>query len=680
MVQLEGPESGLPLGGVLSVCQAPDGSKWAAATDGALMTQVNGVWQRAPFWGHEFATCVTCDVAGALWIGTRGRHLYRWNDGTLTTWGVDEGLQPHTVTALFVGATGDVWVGSASPTNIQYLRNDKIFNISIPEGNGQVCAILEDHKGNIWFGRTGKGGLFRVTGDKVFSVALPNAYNPVHALYLADDGAVWAACYATGLARVKDGHLTMIAAAQGLYDDHISQMVPDHRGWLWLGSDHGVFRLGEKQLNDVADGRNSRVQSVHYGGDEGLPLLQAKYGYSPNSMLDADGRLEMAMASNLVSISPMNVPEQVPPPPLQIERVMLDDQVVAAYGSILPVTGSLDLAKHDEIRIPSNYRQLQIEFTALSFLAPSNVHFEYQLRGTENRWTDGDPDRRAPYPRLPPGDYQFVVRASNSNGVWNEAGTSIAFTVMPALWQRWWFIPAAVLVFGALIATLARYVSLRRIRARLRLLEHQTAVARERSRIARDLHDDLGARLTNIIMLTERSLRESNHVNSTGELVRHVATGVRQAIKSLDETVWAVNPRNDTLPHMINYIGQSSVEYLRTANIRCRVRLLENSPEREISSEIRHNVLLVVKEALNNIVRHARATEVVIGVSIEQKMIRLTIEDNGQGFTTVSDDAFADGLRNMRERMHDIDGTCEITSGAGAGTRISLYFPWSRQT
>ena len=376
----------------------------------------------------------------------------------------------------------------------------------------------------------------------------------------------------------------------------------------------------------------------------------------------------------------MNVPEQVPPPPLQIEQVMLDDQVIAAYGSIIPATHSLDLAKHGELRIPSNYTWLQIDFTALSFLAPSNVHFEYQLRGINDRWTDGDPDRRATYPRLPPGDYQFVVRASNSNGVWNEAGTSIAFTITPALWQRWWFMPAAVLVFSALVATLARYVSLRRIRARLRLLEHQTAVARERSRIARDLHDDLGARLTNIIMLTERSLRESNHVNSSGDLVRHVATGVRQAIKSLDETVWAVNPRNDTLPHMINYIGQSSVEYLRTANIRCRVRLLANSPEREVSAEIRHNVLLVVKEALNNIVRHAQATEVVIAVSIEQKMLRLTIEDNGRGFSAVSDDAFADGLRNMRERMNDIDGKCEIASETGAGTRISLFFPWSRRT
>ena len=261
VVQVEGPESGLPLGGVLSVCQAPDGSKWAAATDGVLMTEVNGLWRRAPFWEHDFATCVTCDAAGALWIGTKGRRLNRWNAGKLTTWGVDEGLQPHTVTALFVGATGDLWIGSASPTNNQYLRNGKIFNINIPEGNGQVCAILEDREGNIWFGRTGKGGLFRVTGDKVFSVALPNPYNPVHALYGADDGAVWAACYAMGMARVKDGRLTMITAAQGLYDDHISQIVPDHRGWLWLGSDHGVFRLEEKQLNDVADGRSSRAWS-----------------------------------------------------------------------------------------------------------------------------------------------------------------------------------------------------------------------------------------------------------------------------------------------------------------------------------------------------------------------------------------------------------------------------------
>jgi signal transduction histidine kinase len=249
------------------------------------------------------------------------------------------------------------------------------------------------------------------------------------------------------------------------------------------------------------------------------------------------------------------------------------------------------------------------------------------------------------------------------------------------VWQRWWFRTAGLLAFTFLVVVMARYVSFRRLRARLIILEHQSALHKERARIARDLHDDLGARLTKIVMLSDMTVRD-NGGGAPAERVQQISSTARQVIKSLDETVWAVNPKNDTLPHLIDYIGQHAVEFLRTADIRCRVDLLESSPERPVSAEARHNVLLVVKEALNNVVRHAGATEVWLRVQVMEEAICLTIEDDGAGFVqgaAAEREEGADGLENMAHRMKEIGGRFEIKSEPGVGTRIALIFPWSSQ-
>jgi signal transduction histidine kinase len=264
----------------------------------------------------------------------------------------------------------------------------------------------------------------------------------------------------------------------------------------------------------------------------------------------------------------------------------------------------------------------------LSFDAPANVRIQYQLENFEDGWQDAGEKRMASYQHLDPGEYTFHVRACNSDGVWNEEGASFGFSVVPFFWQRLWFRVTGLVVFTGVVVVLARYVSFRRLRTRLRVLEQQTALQKERARIARDLHDDLGARLTEIVMLSDLTL----HENGNGEpkqRVGQISAAARQGIKSLDETVWAVNPRNDSLSHLVDYIGQFAVEFLRSANIRCRVDLLENAPDHPVSAEVRHNLLLVVKEALNNIVRHSGATEARLRVQLMKERACMIIEDNG---------------------------------------------------
>jgi signal transduction histidine kinase len=203
-------------------------------------------------------------------------------------------------------------------------------------------------------------------------------------------------------------------------------------------------------------------------------------------------------------------------------------------------------------------------------------------------------------------------------------------------------------------------------------LARQQAVERERARIAKDIHDDLGANLTLIAVLGDLAQQER-----AGERIEKMASTARQAVKSLDEIVWAVNPRNDTLAHLIDYTGQFAVDYLRAAGVRCLLDVPENAPAREVPTNVRHNVFLVVKEALQNIVKHARATEVWLRISATTQDLRIVIEDNGSGFARAPEDALADGLRNMHQRMQELGGRCRIQSRVGAGTEIIVELPWS---
>jgi len=210
----------------------------------------------------------------------------------------------------------------------------------------------------------------------------------------------------------------------------------------------------------------------------------------------------------------------------------------------------------------------------------------------------------------------------------------------------------------------------RRLHQKMEELQRKQMVERERARIAKDIHDDLGASLTLIAVLGDLAKKER-----VGERIEKMSSTAREAVKSLDEIVWAVNPRNDTLAHFVDYTGQFATAYLRDAGIRCLLDVPEHTPVREVPANVRHNLFLVVKEALQNIVKHARATEVWLRISTREQGLRIAVEDDGCGFDRPTEDAWADGLHNMRQRLTEIGGECQIQSHVGRGTVIVVELP-----
>jgi ligand-binding sensor domain-containing protein/signal transduction histidine kinase len=678
-INLETTQNGLPFESVQSVCEDTHGTLWAVTQNGLLARRNADGWQTISTnagWPNEIATCVAPDHDGSIWIGTRNHRVIHLQNGQFSTFGKSRGLEVSPISALMVSSNGDLWIGGINHA-LQLFQSGHFINVLLQDDIRSVRAITQDASGKIWIG-TSAGLLLQINGTNAIDETeeLPgSAKKSIRCLCSTSDGSLWIGYAGFGLGHLKSGNLSQITSAQGLFDDYISQIVPDGNGWFWFGSDRGIFKARESELVEAAENPNNRVRSVHYGHDEGLLSLEANFGFAPGAIRSRDGRIWIPTRSALAVVNPQSPEDNSLSPPVFLKRIVVDGKTVAAYGGPLPLFNEIDLQKPTKLQLSPNHREIKFEFTALNFSTPENIRLQYRLDGLDNDWIDANPERAANFSRLPSGNYHFRVRDGNSDGTWNEKGTSFAFTVTPFLWQQWWFQSLALILFAAIMIFTVRYMSFRRLRSRLRMLEQQAVLDKERARIARDLHDDLGSHLTKIVLLSDLMLDYRHDTSKTGETAEKVSTAARQVIKTLDETVWAVNPRNDTLPHLIDYIGQFAVEFLRTAKIRCHVDLPLRVPDKMVSTEVRHNLFLVVKEALNNIVNHANATEVLLKVTASERDVSITIEDNGRGFEHAPDNACADGLRNMRQRIEEIGGEFDLQSKPSSGTRIAFTTP-----
>ncbi|HVU34966.1 MAG TPA: two-component regulator propeller domain-containing protein [Opitutaceae bacterium] len=679
-IVLQGAESGLPLVDLRSLCEDAGGDLWAATENGTLLRQTAGRWRAMAAgtdWPGGVASAVAADASGAVWIGTQDRRLYRWQNGKFQAWEKKDGLVSRVTCSLLIDRAGDLWVAGIAPESLQCLRAGQLETFPLPPDVRVTRAMAQDADGTIWVG-TSKGALLRVQGTRVTdeAPALTGADRSIRCLCPTPDGSLWIGYAGWGLGRLKHGHWSRLTSAQGLADDQISEIVSDH-GWLWIGADHGIFKVRQREFEDVVAGRAARLHPIRYGSSDGLPSLQANFGNTPGALHSRDGMIWLPMRTGVAVVNPRQVRQELAPPVVWLKRVVVDDRVVAAYGGAAPLAGLVDLRRpHSALRLPPDHRRLEFDFTVLSLAAPENVNFQYRLDGLDDHWIENAANRTVSYSRLPAGDYTFRVQASNRDGVWSQQAAALAFTVEPFFWETWWFRLGAITVFSAAIIALARYISFRRLRRKLRALERQAALDQERARIAKDIHDDVGGSLTHVTLLSRLAQRDCAEPDKVRGHVGEIAAATRSVTDALDEIVWAINPRNDTLPDLINYLAKYAREFLRAADLKCELNLPSSPPAKVLSAEVRHNLFLGVKEALNNAVRHARAARVALTIACSAAALTIEVTDDGRGFDGAPHDDGADGLRNIRQRLAAIGGEGRIESRAGGGTCVRLILPW----
>jgi len=357
---------------------------------------------------------------------------------------------------------------------------------------------------------------------------------------------------------------------------------------------------------------------------------------------------------------------------------------VAAYGAggslaSPPSPAQLGLSQGDtHLHLaPGQRQQVEFDFTALTFIKPEAIGFKYRLHGLDSDWVEAGTRRSASYAQIPPGHYRFQVTACNSDGVWNETGAALKLTVEPYWWETAWFQVIGTLAAAGLFSAVILLSWRHRHMSQIERLKMEQATERERDRIARDIHDDLGAALTQIAMLSDSTgtIRLSHETN-LGK-IHQVALTMTQ---TMDEIVWAVNPRHDRFDQMMMYLDAYAQEYLESTDLQSCVEFPSPLPIRQISAQVRHDLFLAFKEALNNLVRHADARRVCISLTVRPYGFSLCVEDDGVGFIFDPSAALCagagNGLANMQARLASVGGLCTMESAPGRGTRVVFELPW----
>jgi len=657
-----------------SVCEETNGTLWIGTLGDGLAGWQAGAGTNLSVpggTGKGFAFCVCPDAAGRLWVSAGDEDLFVYETNLFRR------IVPavHGVKAILADQTGRIWIGAKHGLYSADGEFPEDFKLYEGIGRHDIRALSEDGRGNLWAGAE-DGALFRIIGDTIatFHPTGEKVPQAIWSLLAEDDGTVWVGTFRAGLLRFRDGKFTRFSIHEGLPDSIICQILSDAADNLWLGSHQGIFRVAKSALNEFARGGTQSVPVTVFDRSDGLPSLECSGGYQPAAWHGRDGRLWFTTVKGTVSVQPEEIRTNLLSPPVVIEEILIDGQNLDAIagGPGKPVAaGAVYDGGKNFLRVPPGKHQFEFRYTGLSLVSSDRVRFRYRLEGADAGWVEAGTSRSAQYNFLPPGTYRFRVIACNSDRIWNAAGAALTLKILPFFYETLWFRVLAGLVGAGLVAGVVRYSILRRLHRRLEQLARQQAVERERARIAKDIHDDLGAHLTLIARLGDLAKQEK-----TLERIDKMAGTARLAVKSLDEIVWAVNPRNDTLAHLIDYMGQFAADYLRAAGVRCLLDVPEQMPPREVPSNVRHNVFLVVKEALQNIVKHARATEVWLRINAADQELRIVIEDNGCGFDPAPADALADGLHNMSQRMNELGGGFRIQSRAGAGTQIVVTLPW----
>ncbi|HEV2436989.1 MAG TPA: two-component regulator propeller domain-containing protein [Verrucomicrobiae bacterium] len=702
-------EQGLSSAYVLSLCLDQEGNLWVG-TDGGGLDRIKrkifntpdglhpwnvqslsedaagGMWiafgaQGAAYWKTnsvqyfhvgplQDAWTVLVDHRQHVWAGTRDEGLFQFETNQFQFVPAAEVLGPQ-ISVLFEDHEEQLWVGTPNGLWLWDGRVWKTYTMQDGLSGNAVSAIAEDTAGNLWVG-TGDGGVSGFKDGKFVSYrasenGLPG--NDVSCLYLDQDGDLWVGTSGHGLARFHQGKWSRYSKRDGLVSNSISYIIEDDEGDLWIGSNLGLMRIPKNSPGGSTNGTLNFISSRSYGEADGLPTRECSSGSQPGACRTSDGGLWFPTTKGLAYVNPAELKPNLKPPRVMIESVLVD--------GLEQKTNRFDPTWPQAIVIPPGHNQLNISYTALNYSAPKEVQFKYRLEGRDNGWTDARDTRVAFYNELSPGSYQFRVEACNEDGVWNKTGSVLTVTVQPQFWQTGWFRAAVILVFLGLVAAVVRYLSTQKLQRQLQALQQREALEKERSRIARDLHDQLGANLTQVALLGEMAEADKDSPGEVASHAQQISQTARETTHSLDEIVWAVNPSNDTLDGLITYACKYAQEYLVLAGLHYRAEVPAQLPAVVIPPEVRHNVFLAFKEAINNVVKHAQATEARIRLRMNSDNFTLEIEDDGRGLGQQNTPAARarNGLRNMRKRMEDIRGGFAIAGGGQGGTVVRLTVP-----
>jgi signal transduction histidine kinase/ligand-binding sensor domain-containing protein len=689
---------------VLSLFEDVEGNHWVGTETSGLHVLRRLKFRSEPALAALAVTSVVQAADGAMWIGTRDDGVRRVLQGVVSEPVPVERLSSAVVLSLAPAGDGAVWVGTPDGLNLVSAKG-AVRKITSADGlpDDYVRTLAAGHDDEVWVG-TGHG-LALVRSGRVERVwtAQDGLASDVVGTILVDESAVWVGTSAglsclkgngtiesfgngrgltgtivTAMARDRNGTLWVVSSAGNLKrfdgkqfipswvtlwrpqndeiaDRPIEGMTADAAGNLWIRLDRGIQRISAEQLARCESGSCSGGVPLRYGRADGLPSDETVSGGAgaggAAGWLASDGEIWFPTRHGVGVVDTENLPVDGVPPPVAIENFWVDGEPGGAVGP--------------DARIPFGNRRFSFEYAGLSFTAPSEVRYSYRLEGFDPYWIDAGTRRSATYTNLPPGEYVFRVTAVNGDGVENHAGATLRFRVVPPFYLRWWFVSLMVLAVMAVLAGLY-WLRLRRMQR-----DFDVRLA-ERNRMAREIHDTLtqdfvGASLQ--LDIVAQQLKRGEVVAALEQVARTrrlVSEGLDEARRS----IWELRDggSGEGLPARLTLLaGRAAMP----------VAVQVGGAYRVLAQEVEREVLRIAQEALKNIERHARATEVSVNLHYSDEAVLITIEDNGVGFRIENSASKAGhfGLLGMRERAVGIGGDLKVASEPGGGTKVTLRVP-----
>jgi signal transduction histidine kinase len=513
--------------------------------------------------------------------------------------------------------------------NIIVMQDDhQLFSYSLLPSD-LVQGMYIDAKNRLWV-------ISRYNGLQIFSLHPEN-----HSAYLKEEFRF------KGLMGFifKNNQLKNVAHFQtndGLTDNFITSLACDGNNNVIIGTQTGLDRL-------IKTGNGYRLENVT-GSNNIFTYIQTVWTDRQNNIF------AWTSANGILKAEPAEYAAGGFEPQLLIGEIK--------------VNGKATVFLKTPLQLKYQQRNITFSVAAPAFIDEKQVKYSYLLSGSgNNEWSDTTNNADITLLNLSPGSYTLHVKAFFPSTAYSSKETEFSFSILPPWWQTWWFrVIAGLLIIGLLIIAVRIYYR-RKLEKQTALLEKQKAIEKERTRIATDMHDDLGAGLSTIRFLSEKVKRNSFSDVTKGDAEK-IVTNSNDLVQKMNEIIWAMNEKNDTLEDLLYYTRSYAAEYCEENNLTCETHLPQNIPSIFVSGEIRRNVFLTVKESLHNIVKHASAEKVVIDFNINSSLL-VTVKDDGKGFSENRNDS-GNGLRNMQKRMESVNGSFEIINSNGVVVKIKV--------
>jgi len=617
-----------------------------------LPDQINGI-------SDNHIRSIAEDRFGNIWIGTYSGGLNRINssNGKIDLYkneaGNQNSLSANQVLDIYVESDNTIWAAtfggglnklsftnnSSGVPEFKSFRHNPSDNESLSDD--RTYTILKDSKQNFWVGTYG-GGLNRFdenTGK--FSVVFPDLQNyqagsndKILSLAEASDNTLWIGTSGGGLVEfdIATNSFQNFSSAQGLSSSVVYSILEDNNSNLWLSTDDGIFLFNTLTKRFTQFGIEDGVQSLEFNGGAYFK--------------DSDGMMYFGGINGFNYFHPDSITINQYSPTVVISSIKVMD--VRLKGN------------PEEIILSHDQNFISIEFTALDFSLPKRNKYSYILEGFQKSWINtGGTNRTVTYTNLPSGEFTFMVKGTNSDGIWNEEATTLKIIITPPFWQTWWFSTLVVVI----IVFLIYYLGTIRVKSQLE-------IEKLKLKIASDLHDNIGAGLTEISILSEVAERsEGNSSTIVKKDLQKISDTARHLVDSMSDIVWVVNPQRDSLHDLIVKLKDSYNEFFSSIGISFQVNNIEKSDDIKLPMEYKQNLLLMFKEAINNAIKHSGCKKLVLEAFYKNDIIEIILKDDGAGFE-LNKAKFGNGIRNMENRANQIKGKLSWKTESGSGTIV----------